>query len=54
MDNVKLVYTVDGKVYVTPMNTKKGAQMLDRFLKEEYDGYGYSSKIIYDEPEEVE
>ena len=49
MNNVKLVYTFDGHVNVVPMNTKKGAQMLDRFLKEEYDGYGYSSKLIYDE-----
>ena len=49
MNNVKLVYTVDGHVSVVPMNSKKGAQMLDRFLKDEYDGYGYSSKLIYDD-----
>ena len=49
MNNVKLVYTVDGHVNVVPMNSKKGAQMLDRFLKDEYDGYGYSSKLIYDD-----
>ena len=49
MNSVKLAYVIDGQPFVVSLNTKKAAQMLDRFLKEEYGEIG--SKIIYDELE---
>ena len=51
MNGVKLAYVIDGQPFVVSLNTKKAAQMLDRFLQEEYGET--ASKIIYDELEDA-
>ena len=52
MNGVKLIYKVADSEYppqVLTFNTKKAAQMADRFLKEEYGDAMLLSKIIYDD-----
>ena len=52
MNNVKLIYKLiddDYPAQVISFNTKKAAQITDRFLRETYGDDDVISRIIYDE-----